>query len=60
MILHRRGRQPSREGAPTYDFSKFSEKLCEIEKILTVGLTRRERPLLISATVHSKVEARDQ
>ena len=24
-------------GAPTYDFVKFSEKLCEIEKILGLG-----------------------
>ena len=39
-ILHRRGRQPSREGAPSYDFVKFSEKLHEIEKILDRGGAR--------------------
>ena len=36
-ILRRRGRQPSREGVPTYYFPKFSEKLHEIEKFWTVG-----------------------
>ena len=35
-ILRRRGRQPSREGAQTYDFGKISEKLHEIEKNWTV------------------------
>ena len=33
-IPRRRGRQPSRGRAPTYDFAKFCEKLYEIEKIL--------------------------
>ena len=33
-ILRRRGCQPSREGAPTYYFAKFSEKMHEIKKIL--------------------------
>ena len=33
-IPRRRGRQPSRVGAPTYDFAKFRKKLHEIEKIL--------------------------
>ena len=33
-IPHRRGRQPSWGGAPTYDFAKFCEKLHEIENIL--------------------------
>ena len=36
-IPRRRGRQPSRGGAPTYNFVKFSEKLHEIEKILDRG-----------------------
>ena len=36
-IPHRRGHQPSRGGAPTYDFAKISEKLHEIEKILGRG-----------------------
>ena len=36
-IHRRRGRQPSREEAQTYDFGKFSEKLREIEKILDRG-----------------------
>ena len=33
-ISRRRGRQPSRRGAPAYKFSRFSEKLHEIKKIL--------------------------
>ena len=33
-IPRRRGRQPSRRGAPAYKFARFSEKLHEIKKIL--------------------------
>ena len=46
-IPRRRGRQPSRGEAPTYDFAKFCEKLHEIEKFLgRRGGARRVRPLL--------------
>ena len=39
------GRQPSRRGASTDNFAKFSEKLHEIEKILGRMGARRGRPL---------------
>ena len=42
-LPRRRGRQPSRRRAPTYDFPKFSKKLFEIEKIL--GATPLDPPL---------------
>ena len=41
-ILRKRVRHPSREGAQTYDFGKFSEKLHEIENILYHGGVCRE------------------
>ena len=50
-ILLRRGRQPSREEAQTYDFGKFSEKLHEIEKILEHRGARAGSAPLRSATV---------
>ena len=54
-ILLRRGRQPSRDGAQTYEFGKFSEKLHEIEKSLDLrGGGLQERPLR-SATVSEQV-----
>ena len=36
-ISRRWGRQLSREGAPTYDFAKFSQIMDEIERIWTPG-----------------------
>ena len=47
FVLRRRGRQPSREGVPTYYFPKFSEKLREIEEIFD---RRGGAPPLRSAT----------
>ena len=38
-IPRRRGGPTLQDGAPTYDFAKFSEKLHEIEKILGHGGT---------------------
>ena len=38
--------EPTLQGAPTYDFAKFSQKLHEIKRIWAPGGTRPSRPTL--------------
>ena len=58
-IPRRRGRQPSRRGAPAYKFARFSEKLHEIKKILVRGgRTPGAPPLLDLPLVSAPLDGR--